>query len=406
MANQNNSGPPSAQLITPTQPVTPVAPTPVTPVAPTPITPVQPQTATPVQPAAPALSPTAPSGPVNPPVAICCPDVAYFEKSGGARSSYAAFDDTTNLVPNPGADEYWIPPTDAKTLPGNKQDRDGAAWVSVGVGRTAQVTIKFDGNFTIACIAHCTYEVDPVTVAEVTGAAPGSSGAVFTIRGKAAGEASLKVMCNGVLRGYFHIWCAVPATIDVDVASIVTPASVAVAYVASDLEDYINEVFSQTIISVRLNDAGAVTVPAPQAAYNNGSTAYLNSLDTLAQAASNKLTASYRLYYYVNAAGESGGYGIVSGGLGAPGPGWAFINSVIQASYNTMAHELGHLLNLSHPLHDGDHDEFPPFQEANRVGNVLPDDPWNLMGYNGSLNQRGPNRKPLRYLQWKKCNRS
>lgn len=371
-----------------------------------PVRPAQPQQ--PVPPSA-TLPPNAPSGPVVT-AAVCCPDVATFEMSTGARNSYFGFDDKTNLVAKTGVDEYWIPPTDPKKLPSSKEDRDGARWVSVGVGRETQIKIDFGGTFTNICLANCDYEVVPATVAEVSSPKPTATGIAFKIKGKAAGEASLKVVCDGKLRGYFHIWCAQPAVIDVDVASIVTTNSSAVSYVTSDLEDYINEVFRQSIISVRLNDAGAISVKPTLTSYMSDATtaglAHLTELDTLARAASTKLTARYRLYYYVNSAGHSGGLGVVSGGLGAPGPGWSFFDHDLLASYNTMAHEFGHLINLSHPLHDADKDEFPAFQLSNMSGNVVLDDEWNLMGYKGPVASRGPNRKPLRYRQWKKCNRS
>ncbi|MBT0956274.1 hypothetical protein IV417_02650 [Alphaproteobacteria bacterium KMM 3653] len=375
-------------------------------ITPAPITPVQSQSVAPVPPT--SLSPNAPTGPVIA-MATCCPDVASFEGSAGARSSYFGYDDKTNLVANVGADEYWIPPGDPKTLPASKEERDGARWVSVGVGKETQLEINFDGSFTLSCLANCTYEVDPATVAEVSSPQPTATGAVFKIKGKAAGEATLKVICDGQLRGYFYIWCAVPVVIPVDVASIVTPVSRSVAYVVADLEAYINEVFRQSLISVKLKDAGAINVTPTATTYMNGAGAaditHFTELDLLAQAGAT-MTSNYRLYYYVAKTAHSGGLGIVSGGLGASGPGWAFFDYDLQASYNTMAHEFGHLINLSHPLHDFDKDEFPAFQLSNLSGNVLNDDPWNLMGYQGPVASRGPNRKPLRYRQWKKCNRS
>lgn len=408
---------PKVQPVAPT-PLTPVAPTPVAPVvAPTPISPVTPPTATPVQPQAapvsppaPTLAPNAPSG-ATAAVAPCCPDVATFEKSTGARNTYFAFDDTTTAVQNVNADEYWIPPTKAKAVPADREKtRDGARWVSVGVGLETQLEINFAGNFMPKCLSNCKYEFEPAGLAEVTSPAITGTGMTFKIKGKTAGEGGLKVVCDGKVRGYFHIWCTAPATINVDVASIITPVSTSVAYVVADLQAYLNEVFRQVCITVNVNDAGDVTVAPTVNTYLSDATAaglaHLNEIDTLAQAASAKLTNNYRLYYYVDSAGHSGGLGVVSSGLGSAGPAFSFFDFDMQASYNTMAHELGHLLNLSHPAHDFDHDEFPAFQEANRVRNVLPDDNWNLMGYQSPVAQRGPNRKPLRYLQWKKCNRS
>lgn len=337
----------------------------------------------------------------------CCPEVATFEIAK-TRSLYFAFDPTTNLPANPGADEYWIPPTKAKSLPSSKITRDGARWVSVGVGLETEVEIAFDGHKGAGCIVNCTYEVVPASIADVVTTAIAGSGVSFKIKGKAVGEASLKAICQGKEIGWYHIWCIQPVTINVDVASIVTPNSRAAVYSISDMEAYINEVYRQTLITVSLNDVGAVTVTPTLSTYSSTNLAHLNQMDALARAASSKFLADYRLYYYVDTAGHSGGLGVVSGGLGNPGPGFSFFDHHTDGSYNTMAHEFGHLLNLSHPLHDYDQDEFPLFQlnKMSPSANVLPDDQWNLMGYNGTLPQRGSSRKPLRYLQWKKCNRS
>ncbi|SFR65215.1 zinc-dependent metalloprotease family protein [Litoreibacter janthinus] len=395
--------------VAPTAPVTPVAPQPIAPIAPAPATPVAPQKLAPVSPPAATPAVGAPSGSTGATVP-CCPDVAFFEKSSGGRTSYFAYDDKTTLAATPGTDEYWIPPTKTKTLPSDKETRDGARWVSVGVGLETQLEIKFDGAFQNACLLNCTYEFAPAGIADVTSPAITASGMAFKIKGKTAGEGSLKVMCDGKLRGYFHIWCIQPATINVDVASLVTPHSAAASYVVADLQSYINEVYRQVCITVQLNDAGAVTVAPTLTTYLNTATAaglaHLNEMDTLAQAASAKLTNNYRLYYYVNTAGHSGALGVVSGGLGSSGPGFSFFDSDLPGSYNTMAHEFGHLLNLSHPAHDFDGDEYPPWQASNQANNILADDNWNLMGYQGPVSSRGANRKPLRYRQWKKCNRS
>lgn len=56
----------------------------------------------------------------------CCPDVATFEGSTGARSTYFGFDDKTNAVRYTDHKEYWVPPDRSKTLPGSKETIDGA----------------------------------------------------------------------------------------------------------------------------------------------------------------------------------------------------------------------------------------------------------------------------------------
>ena len=342
-------------------------------------------------------------------VALCCPEVSTFESSK-TRSNYFGFDPKTNLVQNSNADEYWVPPTKEKSLPASRTTRDGARWVSVGVGLETEVEISFDGHKGLGCITNCIYEVSPASIAEVMTKEITGNKVAFKIKGNAEGEASLKVICQEKVIGYFHIWCIRPVTIRANIASIVTPQARTASYSVSDMEAYINNIFRQSLITVKLKDAGAITVKPFLSRYLNDATpvalAHWNELDTLATLASSKLSEKYRLYYYIDKNGHNGNYGAVSRGLGMPGAAFTFFDHDTVGSYNTMAHELGHLLNLSHPADDFDQHEFPAFQLANMADNILNDDPWNLMGYEGTLPERAANRKSLRYLQWKKCNRS
>ncbi|MBB5723904.1 hypothetical protein FHS72_003551 [Loktanella ponticola] len=304
------------------------------------------------------------------------------------------------------ADEYWIPPTDSKSRPSDREDPDGSNWLSVSVGSETEVVIAFVGQSGPACIGNCTFVVDAPAVAEVVTTNVTANNVAFKVKGKAAGECSVEVKCNGKTLGWVHVWCAVATTINLEVASIVTPNSRAAAYVVADLESYINAIYADLFISVSITDKGPITVVPPAAGYLTSTRHYL-ALDTLVQAAATTaFTAPYRLLYYVNTGAFSGNYGIVPGGVGTGKAGFAFFDHDIQGSYNTMAHELGHSLNLSHPLHDSDGDEFPVRHRAGLAGgNVMPLDPWNLMGYKGTLPQRGPSRRDLRYRQWKKCRR-
>lgn len=354
------------------------------------------------------------------PVQQCCPNAAKFERPLPPNGIPYAFDDTTTAVdtannmlpywqvlgpvaaPPPAVLPTQPPPQGSLTPPSNREDRDGAKWISVAVGKKMFLKSEILGQ---GCIPNVTFESQDPSIADVVTTKPAGAIGPFELEGKAAGETSLLAKCNGNFLGWVHVWCEDEVTIDCDVASIVTTSTRAANYVLADLESYINDIYKQMLIKVKLTDIGAVTVAPPNQAYNTNS-AYLNALDVLAQAANPAFSANYRLMYYVNSAGHSGGLGKVSNGLGASGPGWSFFDFDTQGSYNTMAHELGHLLNLSHPLHDSDQDEFPVWQFGTLTGNVLGADQWNMMGYNGSVAQRGPNRRQVRYLQWKKCNRS
>lgn len=400
------------------------------------------------------LSTAAPTGPVVS-TAPCCPDVATFEGSTGARSSYFGFDDKTNLVPNVGVDEYWIPPTDAKTLPGNKEHRDGARWVSVGIGQEAQVQINFGGTFTAACLANCTFAVDPATVADVTTAPPAASGAVFKIKGKAAGEASVKVMCDGKLRGYFYIWCETIATINIDVVGMTTNKTRPSTHSTSSISTVLNRIFSQALIRFQVRDLGAVDLsPGWMLGWHewwntSGSTleiseSILNRLhgeadqvlnrrrQTIANALNGNGIAptgananlpragAYRLYYYIpDPANANAGGSVITIGQS---PAFVFFDNS-GSSENSAAHEMGHSLGLEHPVHNALRNQFtahslatlnvatasipatntePAVAAALPGGNIMANDPLNLMGYWRTKSVR----EPMRYRQWKACKRS
>jgi len=397
------------------------------------------------------LSPTAPTGPVIT-AAVCCPEVATFEGSTGVRSSYFGFDDKTNAVANVGTDEYWIPPADTKTIPGDKEDRDGARWVSVGVGKEAQVELNFGGKYTNACLLNCTFEVEPAEVAEVVSFPPIASAAFFKIKGKAAGEASVKIMCDGKLRGYFHVWCVEPVDIFIDFISIVTAKSIGSTISLPTLTQELQETLGQSVINFVITDLGTVDLSANapfakvEATFYNSNDEFESnaaSLSALQSAAVGAIAArpasepktnpsALQLFYYTPTKTANGVVGSVIN-VGAS-PAFTFLNNP-SYTYNTTAHELGHSLGLVHPNDNftgggaSQTQQYPPHHTstlnvattsmpatntepavpAGEGGldaqgydlNILAADPLNLMGYWIDFQQA----KPLRYRQWKSCRR-
>ncbi len=373
------------------------------------------------------------------PVATCCPDVSTFEGSK-IRANYFGFDPKTNLVANAGTDEYWLPPAKAKTLPSNRTTRDGARWVSVGVGKETEVEISFAGQTGNGCIANCTYEIAPASIADVVTKAVNASGVVFKIKGKAQGEASLKVVCQGKTIGWFHIWCKQPARIRLDIGTLLTANSRAATYSAADMEAVMNRIYSQALVEIIVRDVGTIDITAnatvtklEEPFFKATSFAPDPALLTAAHLAARAVLeadakkakkpfahAPYQLFYYVPAAiGPAWGGEVLQIGKS---PGFVYFDGGAN-SYNSMAHELGHSFGLRHPSDSSVTGQLPahlvtskgsatlaqaatntePAVPANGAhANIMALDPLNLMGY---WSPKAP-REPLRYGQWKSCARS
>ena len=386
-----------------------------------------------------------------------CANVAFFEgptdgKTTSGRGKYFGFDHKTNLKPT-GGNPYWDPVPDkgTLTLPGDKQTRDEARWVSVAVGQEVELEINFAFKTTdcIPCIANCTYEVIPANVAEVLTARVSAKKAVFRIKGKADGEASLKVVCDGKDIGWFHIWCKPEATLKLDVACIITARAPASAYSLATLGAHMNDIFRQAALKIDLFDLGTIDLSGDAALATIEANGYppgggqflrkagtpqpyaskglvLNALHAKASAALNARVAAplpranvFRIYWYV----PTGGCSILGTVLNIGSKISFGFQPDTATARNSMAHEFGHSLNLRHPSdpsgagHFAAHNlatlnqavpDWPatntePSSAADTAsGNVLANDPTNLMGY---WDDR-PNRKPLRYHQWTIASRS
>ena len=352
--------------------------------------------------------------------ATCCPKVSTFSKSA-TRGNYSGFDDKTNLVQTVGVDEYWIPPTKSKSLPSNKETRDGANWVSVGVGKTIEVIVSFAAYSGVGCLGNCTYKVDNTAIAEVVTTNITANKSSFGIRGKAAGECSVEVICTGKTRGYIHIWCADVATIIVDVGTVLSTKTRVATYSAAAIQTAMNNIYRQACIEIIVKDIGTIDVTKDAAFARLESAAYttMTSITPSGTTTSSQFAVSqsillalnaaitrvkapasaYSMYYYVpsSAIPNAGGSVINIGST----PGFVFFDGGA-ASYNSMAHELGHSLYLRHPSDPGNTGQFAPHLLTGLSQNIMPSDPLNLMGYNPNK----PVRTPLRYHQWKTCSRS
>ena len=380
-----------------------------------------------------------------------CANVAFFEGSK-TRATYFGFDHKTNIKAPPKT-EYWVPVPDKGTLamPASAAAqiaaRDGARWVSVAVGKEAELEINFafkDAEC-IPCLANSTYQVIPATVAEVVTAKITAKQAVFKIKGLAKGEASLKVVCDGQDIGWFYIWCEAEKDLMVDVATIVTTHAAAATYNLAALKLFLDNIYRQAAITMNLKDLGTIDLSAnavvaaaeapgylPGKKFLEGApdaviTSSLAALDTEAMASvaarptppERGRAGARRLYFYVPTVG--GGFNGMALDIGHPAT--MIFYDTAPAVYSTCAHEIGHSMKLRHPLHDSGAGQFaahnlatlnaavpayaatntePASAAAAGQPNVMSHDPTNLMGY---WDDRAA-RIYLRYHQWKAADRS
>ena len=379
-----------------------------------------------------------------------CANVCFFEGSK-TRNNYFGFDHKTNLVQNAGTDEYWLPTPDKATLslPGSNFTRDGSRWVSVALGKETEVEINyaFKGGDCLPCIKNSTFEVLPSDVAEVVTKNVSAKKANFKIKGKKEGEASLKVICDGHDIGWFHIWCKREVTLKIDVVDVVTNRASLSSYSLGSLKSYFEDVYRQAAIKIDMISLGSVDLKSDSAFTTVESSGYSSDGNFLDKSGSpspysNKATVlsnvhskasailsartsaplpragAYRIYRYIVAKRSIAGTVLNIGSS----PAFTFMPDSGSAR-NSICHEFGHCLGLKHPSDSTSTAQFaahnlstlnqvvPAYPATNTElaslvgsakGNVMANDPTNLMGYWSDK----ANRKPLRYNQWKTCSRS
>ena len=385
---------------------------------------------------------TPPSGGLSP-VATCCPQVSTFDGSRNA-AKVRGFDARTNLAQTRDADEYWIPPDAAKSVPSDRMTQDGAAWVSVMVEDETEVEASFEGHTSGACIANSTFEVTPAGIAEVSPTRGSASGMSLTLRGISAGEATVRVSCDGEDIGWFHVVCYQPIALSVTIGCIKTALSRSVSYSVGALSNVLNGAFNAAGITIGLSDVGEIDlsgsasiatadaalrsiVPVPyysegfgelrgqNAFLGNPTGADLQTLKLIADAAKLQAGASAGryLWFFVPDDVPSRFSGVVPEIGDARG--FVFKNfegaiggQTMADSYAIFAHELGHALGLFHPDDDRIGNQLPNHLKASlgqpvtaepatntepainptpraldpkNVGLIMQRDPLNMMGY-------------------------
>ena len=421
----------------------------------------------PVQVPARALAAGAPNGKVSA-TADCCPNVVRFvnldflfenpnlrPRDGNVIKPNVVygFDSATNQDSRPGR-SYWEKEPEQRKFPqaesdrdGSAESRDGAVWVSVPKGGHIELNAMFDDT---TCINKCSYEVLPSSVAAIAKPYPSANDPTLRINGLAEGEASIKITCGGKLLGFLHVWCREMATIHVGMGTISIQAGMerdragnplrtdpGAKYSVPDIEKFLNEVFRQALLQVKVTDFGVADLnnipssdPTDLPPTRETIFARLAAFDDTEGSVFDE-TGAYReqaegsnIYKLVNAANQVVGstepnniwftctnvsrMGAVGGvALRAQHEALIFVDDTspqvgsLPRVNSVVAHELAHLLGLYHITDDEVSTQLPPHLHNDiRVGTTYdPDDPENLMGV-GSAKPR-----KLRYGQWKALRR-
>ncbi|MEL6587142.1 MAG: hypothetical protein AAFY65_15345 [Pseudomonadota bacterium] len=421
-------------------PITPQ--TPPSPPAQT-LTPVSPPAAAQVPPPAP-LSPQAPSGTLSP-VVTCCPKAAHFTSTGSAADFYG-FDDKTNLVANVGADEYWLPPTKAKSLPSNRETRDGAVWLSVAEGQVSKVVINFQGHSGLGCLSNATFKPQSTAHAKVKPVAITAATATLEVEGGTEGETSIEVVCQGNTVGYIHVACYKTQPFRVAICNINQPAPPpppppqsgggrpppppppppvvlnlpVPTMTVSGYQTFFDQVFKQPVARVSLNALAGYNLPhTPSVLGGNffdtgdsmGKAHFIANYKAIRDqtddihAAVSARDPGYDYYLYMmpmpNLSPPPPEKFRINGYVNTVGGVYGIFFNTGPGLTSTAAHEFGHLLGLRHPNDTAGASQYAPHLRATssveKAQNWTAEDPLNLMGYGHPR----PQRKALRYGQWK-----
>lgn len=350
----------------------------------------------------------------------CCPNAVIFAE----RGNFFGFDDATNLVANQNQDEYWIdggspPQLGSLTEPSDPMTRDGSNWVSVGVGET--ITIEFEIIGT-GVSNRVEFESKNTGTASVTKSSP----QVITISGVSKGKATIIAKCDSNVIGWIHVSCYNRKNVRLAIVPInqkerkevdeVLPSGETVKvtkYVAKNsvltvpitrIQDKLNLVFKQAIVDAKATALDTYYTDLIESMFDSSGAitmTYFNTgVPTITSTAIYSLvrTAHPGYDYYVlwiPAPNRSGSE--INGFVNAIG-GDFFALLYEGAVEDTIAHELGHLLDLRHPNDSSGNSQYPPHLNDGATGNQNYDldDKFNVMGYASPRSDRND----LRLLQW------
>ena len=390
-----------------------------------------------------------PSGTVT---GTCCPKFAGTPKWHGAAGEVTSrnasvrswvvdpiravpttfgWDDRTNL-PNAGdrgSHEYWLRPG-APGTSGGSRDRDGSAWVSVGVGGTGKVEIRFAGHASTSCISNVSVAVSDPAKATVTPTAYAGASVRMIVTGVAAGECTVTFSCNGAPIGWFHVAVYPPRTANLSIfrvnltdAAGTTNLTTDTPFSASDVtrvRDTMNDVYAQCAVSWNITNGGVITYTTPGSVSAYNASLKVNSAPDRSErgtffsdaTAANPAAAAapaYNLYYMQPRVFGTGVTRYTKSGGVADGipSNRALIYAPLGGSWgrSLLPHEIGHCLGLYHPNDNNssssqmpDNFRLPLVADPSGSGtvNCSFDDHINLMGYGADP----PPMSAMRYGQW------
>lgn len=352
--------------------------------------------------------------------AMCCPSaVEFYGAVVRSKQKFFGYDPTNNrTLPNDNSPVYWyVGPQKNKvdiefgtlTEPASRTEIDGSVWFSVGVGETTRFAAEFLGT---GCFENVIFESENPAIAVPVETKGKSTIMEMAVKGVGVGETTIFARCGGQLVGWAHIWCVEVVTIKVAIGSLVAPGTVSFPYDLEGLETYLSMVFGQARILIDLIDLGDINMPDLKAANPADPIEDLMASQAAILTAANAAGAPYAVMFYTTSdlafeqTMEAGGQ--LGGDLGSAKVAYVYSTSDADFAYHAFAHELGHVLNLSHPVDDHDADEFP---DAHWNAMTDPDEPNlvvgredYLMGY-GVLSttlQSYMQMNSIGYMQWKK----